>query len=172
MTIFWGIAMMGIAVVMLLIGGGDALSGLQNMIIVTAIPFAAILVALMISFAKDLRSDPLVIRRAYATWALRDAVKRASTATGTTSSRGAARPRGRGAGADFDSHDAEVTDWYQRTDEEGQPVDYDYAAAPTPTAGPRGRRSGRRRRHRPPGPRRRGPRHRRHGSSTEGPDAR
>ena len=36
-------------------------------------------------------------------------------------------PEGEGAGADFDSHDAEVTDWYQRTDEEGDPVDYDYA---------------------------------------------
>ena len=36
-------------------------------------------------------------------------------------------PEGEGAGADFDSHDAKVTDWYQRTDEEGQPVDYDYA---------------------------------------------
>ena len=35
-------------------------------------------------------------------------------------------PEGRGAGADFDSTAEEVTEWYQRTDEEGQPVDYDY----------------------------------------------
>ena len=127
-TIFWGIAMMGIAVVMLLIGGGDALSGLQNMIIVTAIPFAAILVAMMISFAKDLRSDPLVIRRAYATWALRDAVKKGVDRYGDDFRLAVQRaPEGEGAGADFDSHDAKVTDWYQRTDEEGQPVDYDYA---------------------------------------------
>lgn len=75
-TIFWGLAMMGIAVVMLLVGGGDALDGLQNMIIVSAIPFAAIIAAMMISFAKDLRSDPLVIRRQYAASALRNAVRR------------------------------------------------------------------------------------------------
>ena len=30
-------------------------------------------------------------------------------------------------GAEFDSTAAEVTDWYRRTDEDGNPVDYDYA---------------------------------------------
>lgn len=127
-TVFWGLAMMGIAVVMLLIGGGDALSGLQNMIIVTAIPFAAILALMMISFAKDLRSDPLVIRRAYATWALRDAVKKGVDRYGDNFSLSVQRaPEGEGAGADFDSHDETLTQWYQRTDEEGEPVEYDYS---------------------------------------------
>ena len=35
---------------------------------------------------------------------------------------------GLGAGHEFDSHGSEVTDWYQRHDEEGEPVGYDYTA--------------------------------------------
>jgi hypothetical protein len=31
-----------------------------------------------------------------------------------------------GAGAEVDSTDERYTDWYQRTDEEGHPVDYDF----------------------------------------------
>ena len=127
-TIFWGLAMMGIAVVMLLVGGGDALNGLQNMIIVTAIPFTLILVAMMLSFAKDLNSDPAVIRRRFAMSALKEAVMKGVDQYGDNFSLSIQEaPEGEGAGADFDSHDAEVTDWYQRTDEEGDPVDYDYA---------------------------------------------
>ena len=119
---------MGIAVIMLLIGGSDALAGLQNLIVVTAVPFAVILLLMMISFAKDLRSDPLVIRREYAVSALQQAVREgideygddfALTVQGTKA--------GEGAGSDFDSHDTSVTEWYQRTDEEGNNVDYDYA---------------------------------------------
>jgi len=30
------------------------------------------------------------------------------------------------AGEGFDSTAAEITDWYRRTDEDGNPVDYDY----------------------------------------------
>ena len=33
---------------------------------------------------------------------------------------------GKGAGADFDSTAAHVTDWYQRTNEDGENVGYDY----------------------------------------------
>ena len=33
---------------------------------------------------------------------------------------------GRGAGSDFDSSAHRYTDWYQRTDEEGENVDYDF----------------------------------------------
>ena len=127
-TIFWGLAMMGIAVVMLLVGGGDALNGLQNMIIVSAIPFAVIIILMMLSFAKDLRSDPLVIRQSYATSALRNAVRRGVDQYGDDFDLVVRRSAaGEGAGAAFDSYDESVTGWYQRTDEDGQPVDYDYA---------------------------------------------
>src|SRR5699024_5646084 len=33
---------------------------------------------------------------------------------------------GRGAGADFDSTSERYTEWYQRTDEDGDNVDYDF----------------------------------------------
>lgn len=126
-TLFWGLAMMGIAVVMLLVGGGDALNGLQNMIIVSAIPFAGILILMMISFAKELRSDPLAIRHAYATSLLGNAVRKGVLRYGDDFDLVVRRsPQGKGAGAEFDSHDVAVTEWYQRTDEDGLPVEYDY----------------------------------------------
>lgn len=126
-TVFWGLAMMGIAVVMLLIGGNEALQGLQNLIIVTALPFAVILLLLMVAFGKDLRTDPLVIRREFAAQALANAVKQGIDEHGDDFALSVERTEeGQGAGSDFDSHDSALTDWYQRTDEDGDPVEYDY----------------------------------------------
>jgi choline-glycine betaine transporter len=59
---------------MLLVGGDDALTGLQNLTIIAALPFALVMVGLAVSLAKDLRSDPMVLRRAYATEAVEQAV--------------------------------------------------------------------------------------------------
>lgn len=42
-VVFWGLAMMGIAVVMLLTGGEDALSGLQSLTILSALPFSVVI---------------------------------------------------------------------------------------------------------------------------------
>lgn len=61
-VIFWGALTGAVAAVMLIIGGEDALSGLQNVTILAALPFAVVMVALAISLAKDLRSDPLILR--------------------------------------------------------------------------------------------------------------
>ena len=36
----------------------------------------------------------------------------------------ASAPEGRGAGADFDSTAENVTEWYRRTDEDGEPIDW------------------------------------------------
>lgn len=55
--------MMGIAVVMLLTGGEDVLTGLQNLTILSALPFCIVLLVMMVAFIKDLRSDPVFIRR-------------------------------------------------------------------------------------------------------------
>ncbi|CEA06973.1 Glycine betaine transporter BetP [Arthrobacter saudimassiliensis] len=126
-TVFWGLAMMGIAVVMLLIGGNVALEGLQNLIIVSALPFAVILLLMMVALTRDLHTDPLIIRREYAVTALENAVRTGIDEHGDNFALTVEKaPDGQGAGAEFDSHDATVTDWYQRTDEEGKPVDYDY----------------------------------------------
>ena len=126
-TVFWGLAMMGIAVVMLLVGGNSALEGLQNLIIVSALPFAVILLLMMVAFMRDLQTDPLTIRSEYAAHALENAVRAGMDEHGDNFAITIEKtPDGEGAGAGFDSYDATVTDWYQRTDEEGRPVGYDY----------------------------------------------
>ena len=73
-VVFWGVATGGVAAVMLLIGGDTALTGLQNITIVAALPFALVMIALCVALVKDLRSDPLMVRREYAVVAIEQAV--------------------------------------------------------------------------------------------------
>jgi choline/carnitine/betaine transport len=63
-VIFWGVLMGGVAVVMLLAGDGsaNALTGLQNLTIIVAAPFALVMIGLCASLWRDLRTDPLVLR--------------------------------------------------------------------------------------------------------------
>jgi choline-glycine betaine transporter len=63
-----------VAVVMLLVGGADALSGLQTITIVAALPFVVVMVGLAVALVKDLRRDPLMVRRRYAEEAVGQAV--------------------------------------------------------------------------------------------------
>ncbi len=79
----FAICMAGIAVVILLFGGRNALQGLQNLVVITALPFA-------LAVEPTDESDE------------------------------------RATGGDFDSTAPEVTEWYTRTDEDGNPVEYDY----------------------------------------------
>src|SRR6476659_6707257 len=73
-VIFWGAATGAVAAVMLLVGGEDALSGLQNITIVAALPFLLVMVGLAVALVKDLSNDPLIVRRAYAVAAVEQAV--------------------------------------------------------------------------------------------------
>jgi choline/carnitine/betaine transport len=73
-VIFWGVVMGAVAAVMMLVGGDEALTGLQNLTIIAALPFALVMVGLAVSLAKDVRSDPMVLRRTYATEAVEQAV--------------------------------------------------------------------------------------------------
>jgi choline-glycine betaine transporter len=73
-VVFWGVVMGAVAAVMLLVGGDEALTGLQNLTIIAALPFALVMVGLAIALAKDVRSDPMVLRRSYATEAVEQAV--------------------------------------------------------------------------------------------------
>ena len=73
-VVFWGVVMGAVAAIMLLVGGDDALTGLQNLTIIAALPFALVMVGLAVSLAKDLRSDPMVLRSAVATEAVEQAV--------------------------------------------------------------------------------------------------
>jgi choline-glycine betaine transporter len=73
-VIFWGAATGAVAAIMLILGGADALSGLQNVTIVAALPFLVIMVGLAVSLVRDLARDPMVVRREYAVAAVEQAV--------------------------------------------------------------------------------------------------
>jgi choline/carnitine/betaine transport len=73
-VVFWGVATGAVAAVMLLVGGNEALTGLQTLTIVAALPFVLVIVGLAVSLVKDLRTDPLMVRRRYAAEAVEQAV--------------------------------------------------------------------------------------------------
>ena len=61
-VIFWGSVMGAVAIIMLLVGGDDALSGLQNLTILVAAPFVVIMVLLCVALTRDLNHDPVILR--------------------------------------------------------------------------------------------------------------
>jgi choline/carnitine/betaine transport len=123
-VVFWGLCLGGIATVMMLVGGDDALTGMQNLVTVSALPFAVIVAFLMVSFYKDLRSDPATIRHAFALTAVRKAVIHGIEEHGDDFALQVEHaPGARAAGETFDSHDPAVTDWYRRVDENGEEID-------------------------------------------------
>jgi len=73
-VIFWGVATGAVAAVMLLVGGPDALSGLQTITVIAALPFVLIMIGLAVALVKDLAQDPRVVRRKYAMEAVEAAV--------------------------------------------------------------------------------------------------
>ncbi|VEG49169.1 choline/carnitine/betaine transport [Mycolicibacterium chitae] len=73
-VIFWGCATGAVAAVMLLVGGADALTGLQSITIIAAVPFVLVMVGLAVALVRDLSSDPMVVRREYAVEAVNSAV--------------------------------------------------------------------------------------------------
>ncbi|MET0163359.1 MAG: BCCT family transporter [Microbacteriaceae bacterium] len=76
-TVVWGTLVGAIAAVLLVAGGedGGGLTALQNVTIIAALPFAIIMAFMMVAFTKDLRSDPLIQRDAYAERAVRHSVR-------------------------------------------------------------------------------------------------
>lgn len=126
-VVFWGLVMGGIAVVMLLLGGETALQGLQSLVIITAVPFAVVMLLIIVAWLRELRSDPLTLRQQYAEAAIDNAVVDGVDRFDDDFSLQVVRTEpGEGAGAVVDSTDGEFTDWYQRTDEDGEPVGYDF----------------------------------------------
>ena len=128
-TAFWVLCMSGIAVVILLFGGENALNGLQNLVVVTALPFAFILVLMAVDLVKELRHDPMAIRDHFQEVAIENAVKHGVAEYGdhfALAIEPTAPDSEYATGAEFDSTAPEVTEWYARTDEEGNPVEHDY----------------------------------------------
>ena len=81
-VIFWGVATGAVSAVMLLAGGSDALTGLQTITIVAALPFVLVMIGLAVALVKDLRQDPMMVRRQYAVDAVNSAVIAGVTAHG------------------------------------------------------------------------------------------
>jgi choline/carnitine/betaine transport len=126
-VVFWGLVMTGIAVVMLLLGDAVALEGLQQLVIITAVPFAIIMLLIVVAWLKELRTDPLTLRHNYADTAVSNAVLRGVEQYGDNFALAVvdAGP-GDGAGAHVDSAHSDYTDWYQRTNADGEPVGYNF----------------------------------------------
>ncbi|MEN8584341.1 BCCT family transporter [Burkholderia sp. RS01] len=78
LVIFWGLLTGGVAAVMLLAGGdepSEALSGLQRITIVAALPFVVVMLLLCLALARDLRRDPLALRQRLATTVVERAIR-------------------------------------------------------------------------------------------------
>ena len=128
-TAFWALCMSGIAIVMLLMGGSDVLQALQNLVTVTALPFSIILVLMAVSFWKELRQDPMMIRHLYERNALSRSVRQGIEEHGDNFAltiEPTEPDSDYAAGTGFDSSAEEVTQWYIRHDEDGNEVEYDY----------------------------------------------
>lgn len=124
-TIVWGAALGLIAMFLLLAGGENALSGLQSIMVSCSLPFALIIVGMMVSWAKDLSTDPATIRRRYARAAITKGLRRGIDEHGDDFVFGVdAVASDEGAGANFDSTDPAYSEWYteatQDQEEEGE----------------------------------------------------
>lgn len=112
-TIIWGATLGLIAIFLLLAGGEDALSGLQSIMVACSLPFALIIIGMMVSWAKDLATDPASIRRSYARAAITKGLRRGIDEHGDDFVFGVdAVPADEGAGASFDSDDPAYSRWY------------------------------------------------------------
>lgn len=126
-VVFWGLVMAGIAVVMLLLGDESALTGLQSLVIITAVPFAFVMLLIIVAWVRELRTDPHTLRQQYAETAVSNAVIDGVDRFDDDFRIHVVRTDpGEGAGAGVDSMHEDYTGWYQRTDEHGEPVGYDF----------------------------------------------
>ncbi|NKX56853.1 BCCT family transporter [Arthrobacter mobilis] len=77
-VIFWGTLTGAVAAVMLLAGGdepSEALSGLQRITIVSALPFVLVMFLMCFALVKDLRRDPLALRKRLANSVVERAIR-------------------------------------------------------------------------------------------------
>ena len=113
LTVFWGVLLGAAALALLLAGGETALSGLQSIMVVSALPFAVIVVGIMIAWAKELRTDPYILRTRFARAAIAQGVRRGIAEHGDDFVFEAAGVGSdEGAGAKLDTDDPALTSWY------------------------------------------------------------
>lgn len=122
-TVFWGLMLAFIAASLLLVGGQSTLSGLQALMVVTALPFVFVVLGIMVAWWKDLRNDPYMIRRRYAKAAIAEGVRAGIAQHGDDFVFGASRiDAEHGAGAWLDSGDPTLTEWYTDATTGSMPV--------------------------------------------------
>ncbi len=113
-TITWGVLLGAAALALLLAGGQTALSGLQSIMVVSALPFAIIVIGIMFAWAKELGTDPYILRRKYARAAIAQGVRRGIAEHGDDFVFGATEVAAdEGAGAGIDTDDPALTEWYE-----------------------------------------------------------
>ncbi|MDO5082670.1 BCCT family transporter [Arachnia propionica] len=81
-VVFWGVVTGAVAAIMLVVGGKDALSGLQSVTIIAGLPFLVVLIAMAAALMRDLRHDPRIVRGRYAEMAIDQAVVQGVSAHG------------------------------------------------------------------------------------------
>ncbi|WP_396667707.1 BCCT family transporter [Microbacterium sp. R86528] len=112
-TITWGLLLGAAALALLLAGGETALSGLQSIMVVTALPFAIIVIGIMFAWGRELQTDPYMLRRRYARAAIAQGVRLGIAEHGDDFVFGSTEVGAdEGAGAGFDSEDPALTEWY------------------------------------------------------------
>lgn len=112
--ITWGLLLGAAALALLLAGGETALAGLQSIMVVSALPFAVIVVGIMIAWAKELRTDPHMLRGRFAEAAIAKGVSRGIAAHGDDFVFGATLvDADEGAGVGLDTTDPALTEWYE-----------------------------------------------------------
>lgn len=135
-TVVWGATLAAVAAVLLVGGGQVALSGLQSLMMVSALPFAVVLIFVMIAWAKDLARDPLTLRRRYAREALDQGVRAGIEEHGDDFVLGVvATAPDEGAGSWLDTEDPALSDWYRPDEGEAEPP----SAGSTPPSVPSSR---------------------------------
>lgn len=122
-TVVWGLLLGLTATSLLVAGGKDALSGLQSIMVVSSLPFSFVVMAMMVSWAKELRTDPYLLRRRYAEAAIAQGVRLGIADHGDDFVFGSSVvAKDEGAGGWMDSTDPHLTDWYTENAEEGEIV--------------------------------------------------
>ncbi|WP_336244358.1 BCCT family transporter [Microbacterium sp. JZ31] len=118
-TITWGVLLGAAALALLLAGGETALSGLQSIMVVTALPFAVIVIGIMIAWARELATDPYIMRRRFARAAIAQGVRLGIEEHGDDFVFGATEVApDQGAGAAIDTEDPSLVEWYTTATEQ------------------------------------------------------
>ncbi|GAA1691918.1 BCCT family transporter [Microbacterium sediminicola] len=118
-TITWGLLLGAVGGSLLLAGGSTALGGLQSMMIVTSLPFAVIMIGMMVAWGKELRTDPYMLRRKFAQAAIAQGVRQGIAEHGDDFVFESTEvDAGEGAGAWLDTEDPELTEWYTTATQE------------------------------------------------------